>query len=103
MEIKVKNKKVEIIAKVEKLEVFNELRQHIHFIKSELEKVDLQLKDFQFAFNNNFEDFKGFYNSQGEKRGYHRDRFEKEENSVFTNNKVEDFYINKKGNYYYIV
>ncbi len=109
LEIRVKSKEVEIIAKIEKPEVFQEIRQNLNNMKVILENSGMVLKDFQMFLVTDFYNSKmAPYNFGKENRKNNESRYsiEKVENifddTIQENNRIESFY-NKNGNYYFIV
>lgn len=109
LEIKVKNKEVEIIAKIEKPEVFQEIRQNLNNMKAILENSGMILKDFQMFLTTNFYNGKMSaydFGKENRKNNESKDRIgdikNAFENTMWQNNQVEKFY-NKNGKYYYVV
>lgn len=109
LEIKVKNKEVEIVAKIEKPEVFQEIRQNVNNIKIVLENSGMVLKDFQMFLFPNFYNGKmsnDEFEKENRKNNENRYRIESikntSDNIALQNNQVEKIY-NKNGRYYYIV
>ncbi|WP_028841106.1 flagellar hook-length control protein FliK [Thermodesulfobacterium hveragerdense] len=65
LEIKVKEKEVIIVARVEKEEAFRELQNNVEAIRESLKELGLSLKDFQTQLNWGYQ---GFAGRSGEKR-----------------------------------
>jgi flagellar hook-length control protein FliK len=106
LEVKVKDKKVEIVAKVEKPEAFHEIRQHLHQIKTHFEEAGLQLKDFQLSLAENLAGGGEFFTEKkGEGKSSDKEKRQRPVELGSIENEVVDNIplINNKGSYYYIV
>jgi flagellar hook-length control protein FliK len=107
LEIKVKHKEVEIIAKVDRPEALHELKAHLHHIKNTLEEMGLNLKDFQLSLGTGFDSSpfaKEFDKSHKEKNfGKGRIGIEEIEGISSGAEETKEVFRNSKGNYYYIV
>ncbi len=105
LEVKVKDKKVEILAKVEKPEALHEIRQHLHQIKVHFEEAGLQLKEFQLSLAENLAGGGEFF-AERKGEGKSSDK-ERKQGSIevggIEGEAVETApLINQKGHYYYI-
>ncbi|RLF49874.1 MAG: hypothetical protein DRN19_05400 [Thermoplasmata archaeon] len=107
LEIKVKNKEVEIVAKIEKIELLQEIKQNLHNIKTSLEESGLNLKDVQLFLNSGFDNGNMVKNFEREDRNYseHKTKTERIEEINSKDIKTEDLnkFYNRNGKYYYIV
>ncbi len=104
LEIKTKDKNIEIIAKVERPEVLHDIKNNLHHIKSSLEDLGFNLKEFQLFLGSGF-DGKAF--SKDFKEGYSNKNKIKKPKKIENNGSIEEkmsvkFY-NLNGRYYYIV
>lgn len=99
LEIKVKDKNIEIILKAEKQEILQEIRQSLPYIKTSLEESGLNLKNFQLFLGSGFDGRDLVKNFQREEENY---SFKKENEEIRELNE-RMFIYNEKGNYYYIV
>ena len=105
LEVKVKDKKVEIVAKVEKPEALHEIRQHFHHIKTHFEEAGLQLKEFQLSLAENLAGGGEFLaDKKGEGRSSEREKKQAAMEVAGVENEAGETMplINQKGSYYYI-
>ncbi|MDF2953657.1 MAG: Flagellar hook-length control protein FliK [Thermodesulfobacterium sp.] len=106
LEIKVKNKDIEIVARIEKQEVLQEIKQNLHHIKASLEESGFNLRNFQLLLGSGFDggSFVKNFQREGEKYFYGEksEKLEEVNEDTIKNEDLVKFY-NKKGNYYYIV
>ncbi|MCD6490659.1 MAG: flagellar hook-length control protein FliK [Thermodesulfobacterium sp.] len=106
LEIKIKDKDIEIVAKIEKQEVLQEIKQNLHHIKTSLEESGFNLKNFQLLLGSGFDgsSFVKNFQREGGKHFYERnsEKVEEVNKDTIKNEDLVKFY-NKKGNYYYIV
>ncbi len=102
LEIKVKEKEVIIVARVEKEEAFRELQNNVEAIKESLKELGLSLKDFQTQLNWGYQ---GFADGSGEKRegtkGLKTDL--EAQNQDLNILPLEKGFKNLKGKHYFIV
>jgi len=107
LEIKVKNKEVEIVAKIERIELLQEIKQNLHNIKTSLEESGLNLKDVQLFLSSGFDNGNMVKNFEREERNYsgYKTKTEKIEETNNKDIKTEDLnkFYNRNGKYYYIV
>ncbi len=107
IEIKVKNKEVEIVAKIERVELLQEIKQNLHNIKTSLEESGLNLKDVQLFLSSGFDNRNMVKNFEKEERNYseHKTKTEGIEEIDNKDIKTEDLnkFYNRNGKYYYIV
>ena len=106
LEIKVKDKNIEIIARVEKPELLQEIKHNLYYIKAGLEESGLNLKDIQLFLGSNFNSKNLVKDFSKEERNYSQ-RTEVEEikeidEKGLKNRDLIRFY-NRNGKYYYIV
>jgi flagellar hook-length control protein FliK len=105
LEVKVKDKKVEVVARVEKPEVLHEIRQRLHQIKTHFEEAGLQLKDFQLSLAENLAGGgELFAEKRGEERSSGRERRQKtvEVAGIEGESRESSPLVNLKGSHYYI-
>ncbi len=107
LEIKVKNKEVKIIAKIERIELLQEIKQNLHNIKTSLEESGLNLKDVQLLLSSGFDNGNMVKNFEKEERNYSEYKTKTERIEEIDNKdiKIEDLnkFYNRNGKYYYIV
>uniref|UniRef100_A0A7C4JRS9 Flagellar hook-length control protein FliK n=1 Tax=Thermodesulfobacterium geofontis TaxID=1295609 RepID=A0A7C4JRS9_9BACT len=106
LEIKVKDKNIEIIARVEKPELLQELKHNLHLIKAGLEDSGFNLKEIQLFLGSNFNDKNLVKDFSKEKRNYSQkaevEDVKEIDKKAFKNWDLLKFY-NRNGKYYYIV
>lgn len=106
LEIKVKNKDIEMVVRIEKFEVFQEIKQNLQHIKATFEESGFNLKDFQIFLGSGFDSrtwAKDF--GKKEKSYSQRPKVEEIEEIDEKNLKSENLmsFYNRNGKYYYIV
>uniref|UniRef100_A0A7V5XHF0 Flagellar hook-length control protein FliK n=1 Tax=Thermodesulfobacterium geofontis TaxID=1295609 RepID=A0A7V5XHF0_9BACT len=106
LEIRVKDKNIEIIARVEKPELLQEMKQSLHHIKAGLEDSGFNLKEIQLFLSSNFNDQNLLKNFSKEERNYSQktevEEIKEIDEKGIKNKDLLKFY-NKNGKYYYIV
>jgi len=104
LEIKTKNKDIEIIVRVEKPEVLQDIKNNLHNIKASLEELGLNLKEFQLFLGSGLENkaFTKNFEREGSP-SYKKEIQEIEEVSKNTKEKDTIKVYNTNGKYYYIV
>ena len=106
LEIKVKDKNIEIIARVEKPELLQEIKHNLHLIKAGLEESGFNLKEIQLFLGSNFNDKNLVKDFVKEERNYSKntesEEIKKVDEKGFKNKDLIKFY-NRNGKYYYIV
>jgi len=106
LEIKVKDKNIEIIARVEKPELLQELKHNLHLIKAGLEDSGFNLKEIQLFLGANFNDKNLVKDFSKEKRNYSQ-KAEVEDVKEIDKKALKNWdllkFYNRNGKYYYIV
>ncbi len=104
LEIKVKNKNVEIIVRIEKPELLQEIKQNLHYIKTTFEESGLNLKEFQMFLGSSFEGRTLARDFGRENRDYSRviEKTERMDQESLISEILMPFY-NRNGKYYYVV
>ncbi len=106
LEIKVKNKNIEIIVRVEKPELLQEMKHNLHLIKTGLEESGFNLKEIQLFLSSNFNDKNLVKDFSKEERNYSQktevEEIKEIDEKRFKNKDLIKFY-NRNGKYYYIV
>jgi hypothetical protein len=106
LEIKVKDKNIEIIARVEKPELLQELKHNLHLIKAGLEDSGFNLKEIQLFLGSNFNDKNLVKDFSKEKRNYSQ-KAEVEDMKEIDKKALKNWdllkFYNRNGKYYYIV
>ena len=106
LEIKVKDKNIEIIARVEKPELLQEMKHNLHLIKAGLEDSGFNLKEIQLFLGSNFNDKNLVKDFSKEERNYSQktevEEIKEIDEKEIKNRDLLKFY-NRNGKYYYIV
>jgi DNA-binding transcriptional MerR regulator len=106
LEIKVKDKNIGIIVRVEKPELLQEIRQSLDLIKAGLEDSGFNLKEIQLFLGSNFNDKNLVKDFSKEKRNYSQktevEDVKEIDKKALKNKDLLKFY-NRNGKYYYIV
>lgn len=101
LEIKTKNKDIEIIVRVEKPEVMQDIKNSLHHIRASLEESGLNLKNFQLFLGSGFDERALAKNFEDNKKYSYRQELEEIENKNLEEKELIRFY-NVNGKYYYI-
>lgn len=103
LEIKVKNRDVEIIVKIEKPELLQDMKQNLSYIKTTLEESGLNLRGFQLFLGSGFEGKTWEKDFSRKEKGQSQivEKIEKVDEKGLRDENLISLY-NRNGKYYYI-